>query len=75
LCPIESINETFNRIKDLNKSLNAFVTLTEEVALKKAQETAERINKGKRLSALDGILIAVKDNFCTKGIRTTCASA
>lgn len=62
-------------MKKFNKDLNAIVTLTSrDVALKKAQNTAERIAKGNRLSILDGIPIAVKDNFCTKGIRTTCAS-
>lgn len=74
MCPIENINSSLNRINELNKNLNAFITLTDDVARKKAEESAQRIANGKRLSALDGILIAVKDNFCTKGIRTTCAS-
>ena len=74
MCPIENVNSSLNRINELNKNLNAFITLTDDVARKKAEESAQRIANGKRLSALDGILIAVKDNFCTKGIRTTCAS-
>lgn len=74
MCPIENVNSSLNRINELNKNLNAFITLTDDVARKKAEESAQRIASGKRLSALDGILIAVKDNFCTKGIRTTCAS-
>ena len=74
MCPIENVNSSLNRINELNKNLNAFITLTDDVARKKADESAQRIVNGKRLSALDGILIAVKDNFCTKGIRTTCAS-
>lgn len=74
MCPIENVNSSLNRINELNKNLNAFITLTDDVAREKAEESAQRIASGKRLSALDGILIAVKDNFCTKGIRTTCAS-
>jgi aspartyl-tRNA(Asn)/glutamyl-tRNA(Gln) amidotransferase subunit A len=73
ICPKELTKNSFARIKTLNTKLNAFVTLTEDLALKKTQESAERIKNGKRLP-LDGILIGVKDNFCTRGIATTCAS-
>jgi aspartyl-tRNA(Asn)/glutamyl-tRNA(Gln) amidotransferase subunit A len=74
LCPLENTNQSFARINELNKDLNAFITLTEELAKKKSEKSSERIANGGRLSNLDGVLIAVKDNFCTKGIRTTCAS-
>lgn len=74
MCPVEYTNISFSRINELNRNLNAFITLTSDEALTKAKKSAQRIAEGKRLSVLDGILIAVKDNFCTKGIRTTCAS-
>lgn len=73
LSPIKNVNEAFTNLKSVNKELNAFITLTEEHAIKKADESAARIEAGKKLP-LDGILIAVKDNFCTRNILTTCGS-
>ncbi|XP_033635500.1 glutamyl-tRNA(Gln) amidotransferase subunit A, mitochondrial-like [Asterias rubens] len=54
--------------------LNAFITQTPELAQKQSEEAGERYKKGKPKGKLDGIPIAVKDNFSTKGIETTCAS-
>ncbi len=54
--------------------LNAFITETPERALEDAQKSDERRTKGEVLGALDGIPIANKDLYCTKGIRTTAAS-
>ncbi|SPD72839.1 Glutamyl-tRNA(Gln) amidotransferase subunit A [uncultured Desulfobacterium sp.] len=62
------------RADDKEKSINAFITLSPETALRQADEADKRISAGKRLSPLDGIPVAVKDNICTKGIRTTCGS-
>lgn len=67
------ISETFPKLKIFNEKFNAFITLTEEKAAQQAEESKKRIEAGKRLP-LDGILVAVKDNFCTKDVRTTCAS-
>ncbi|CAG0907293.1 unnamed protein product [Cyprideis torosa] len=55
------------------KDLNAFITETPELALKQAQESDERRAAGKAAD-LDGIPIAMKDLFCTKGVRTTAGS-
>lgn len=55
------------------KHLNAFITETPELALKQASESDKRRAAG-NAGALDGIPIAMKDLFCTKGIRTTAAS-
>jgi len=65
----EIVQEVF-RLIDENKHLNAFITLNEENSLKKA---ANLDNNPSDLS-LAGIPIAQKDLFCTKGLRTTCAS-
>uniref|UniRef100_A0A8C9R268 Glutamyl-tRNA(Gln) amidotransferase subunit A, mitochondrial n=1 Tax=Scleropages formosus TaxID=113540 RepID=A0A8C9R268_SCLFO len=54
--------------------LNAFVTVTEEQALRQASEAERRFLEGKPRGPLDGIPFSVKDNFCTENIETTCAS-
>lgn len=67
--PIDLVEEAFLRIEQ-NQSLNCFITLNKDEALKeaKALEDLEVDN------LLFGIPIAVKDNISTKGLRTTCAS-
>jgi len=65
----EIIQEVYKLI-DENKHLNAFITLNEENSLKKA----EALDKNPSDLPLAGIPIAQKDLFCTKGVRTTCAS-
>ena len=55
------------------KSLNAYVTETPELALKQAKVADENIAQDKA-RALEGIPMAIKDLFCTKGVRTTASS-
>lgn len=55
------------------KDLNAFVTVCGEEALKSAAAADERIKRGENAPLL-GVPVAVKDNICTEGLRTTCAS-
>ena len=66
---MEIVQEVYKLI-DENKHLNAFITLNKENSLKKA----EALDKSSSNLPLAGIPIAQKDLFCTKGIRTTCAS-
>lgn len=61
------------RIERFEPSLNAFVTVTPELALEQADNADRRIADGSA-SALTGIPIAHKDIFCTAGVRTTCSS-
>ena len=56
-----------------NNSLNCFITITEEEALKKARRADKKRASGD-YSLLTGIPIAQKDIFCTNGIKTTCGS-
>ena len=65
----EIIQEVYKQI-DENKHLNAFITLNEENSLKKAED----LDKNPSDLPLAGIPVAQKDLFCTKGIKTTCAS-
>ncbi|MEI6088875.1 MAG: Asp-tRNA(Asn)/Glu-tRNA(Gln) amidotransferase subunit GatA [bacterium] len=67
----ELIREVFERI-DKYKHLNIFITLNAESALKSAVESDKRFSEGTP-RRLEGMLIAVKDNMSTKGLRTTCA--
>ncbi|MFP4155204.1 MAG: Asp-tRNA(Asn)/Glu-tRNA(Gln) amidotransferase subunit GatA [Halothiobacillaceae bacterium] len=62
-----------DRIDRLDGQLNAFITLTPEQALKQAEEADRRIAAG-QAAPLTGIPYAHKDIFCTRGVRTTCAS-
>ncbi|XP_069743589.1 glutamyl-tRNA(Gln) amidotransferase subunit A, mitochondrial isoform X3 [Narcine bancroftii] len=56
------------------KILNAYITVTEEQAVKQAEDAEKRLQRGNPLGPLDGVPVAVKDNFSTAGIETTCAS-
>ena len=62
------------RAKNLNKKLNAFITVSEENALKTARKVDNLITDNQKLSPLAGIPIALKDLFSTEGIKTTAGS-
>lgn len=61
------------RIKNLEQKLNAFVTICEEDALQEAKRADEAIANGVDKPLL-GVPFAIKDNFCTKNIKTTASS-
>ncbi|XP_038219397.1 glutamyl-tRNA(Gln) amidotransferase subunit A, mitochondrial [Zerene cesonia] len=54
--------------------LNAFITLSDDVAKKQSIESEKRLNSKSKAKLMEGITVGVKDNFCTKDIPTTCAS-
>lgn len=61
-------------IDERNEELNAFITVDEKGARKAAKAVDKMIAGGRDIPVLAGIPVAVKDNFNTKGLRTTCAS-
>ncbi|TAL26884.1 MAG: Asp-tRNA(Asn)/Glu-tRNA(Gln) amidotransferase subunit GatA [Nitrospirae bacterium] len=69
----ELLASIYKRIDSVEDRVKAFVTLSREKAYEMAELSQKAMDTGKT-SALSGIPIAVKDNMCTKGIRTTCSS-
>lgn len=70
----EALDAYFAVIEERDKDINAYITLNKEDAYAQAMLQQKEIDNGNVASALAGVPIAVKDNICTKGIKTTCAS-
>ena len=69
------VTELFlRRIEELNPKLNAYLTVTAELALEGARKADEATSRGESLGPLHGIPISIKDLEATKGIRTTFGS-
>lgn len=69
----ELCGEYFKRIEAVDPELLSYITVTKEKALKDAENAQKLIDEGKA-TALTGIPLAIKDNICIDGVRTTCAS-
>lgn len=70
---VELTEHYLERIERTDKEINSYITVCKENALSDAKKAQEIINSGKS-SAFTGLPISVKDNICTLGVRTTCAS-
>lgn len=71
---VELTQDVLKRIDEVEGSVGAYLTLTKEAALEQAGKVDEKLAKGEEIPFLAGIPGAIKDNICTKGIKTTCAS-
>ena len=71
---VEIVEDTFARIARVENGIGAFITTTPEEAVKAAEAVDKKIAAGEEIHPLAGIPIGIKDNICTKGIKTTCAS-
>lgn len=71
---VELTNDVYARIDEVEDKVQAFLTLTKDTALEQAAKVDKKIADGGEIAFLEGIPGAIKDNICTKGIKTTCAS-
>jgi len=71
---VELTKAVLARVDAVEKDVKAYITQTREGALAQAQAVDDKIGRGERISVLAGIPGALKDNICTKGTKTTCAS-
>lgn len=74
LSPREVVSSYLQRIEDVEPKVKAFITITADLAMERARELEESLMKGEDVGVLAGVPIAIKDNICTRGIPTTCAS-
>ena len=70
----EAVDAVFGQIEKKEKELNCYISLDREEALKQADEVQKKIEDGALAGPLAGVPAAVKDNICTRGRKTTCAS-
>lgn len=70
----EITKTVYERIDAVEGKVNSYVTLTREQAIAQANEIDHRIKNGETVTPLMGIPIAIKDNMCTDGVKTTCSS-
>jgi len=70
----ELTEDVLARVDEVEGDVQAYLTLTREDARKQAESADQKIAAGEKISYLEGIPGAIKDNICTNGVKTTCAS-
>ncbi len=70
----QALEEVFSKIEEREEALNCYITLEKEAAFRQAEALQEKIDTGNFQGTLAGVPVAVKDNICTKEMRTTCTS-
>src|ERR1700712_2659064 len=75
LSAVEVTQATLDRIAALNPEINAYLYVDREGALAAAAQVDRTLQKDPSLKLpLAGVPLGLKDNLCTRGVRTTCAS-
>ena len=68
--PVEIIKDVLKRLEELNPTLNAFLTVTPEIAIEEAKKAEKAVMSNQQLGMLHGLPISIKDHISTAGIRT-----
>lgn len=71
---VEAMEAVLKRIEEKDGMYNCYVTVDREGALGRAAEVQKKIEAGELTGPLAGVPVAIKDNLCTEGLLTTCAS-
>ena len=71
---VQAAEASLARIKAMEPSIHAYVTVNEEKTMEQAGKVQAEIEAGRLSGPLAGVPVAVKDNMCTEGMRTTCSS-
>lgn len=71
---VEIAQATLDQIEAVEPKVKAFLTVTANKALAVAKQVDKKIAAGESIGMLEGIPLGIKDNMCTQGIKTTCAS-
>lgn len=70
----EITRSVFGRVDAVEDKVGAYITQTREQAMRQAAEVDKAVAAGRKVGPLAGIPVALKDNLCTDGVKTTCAS-
>ena len=71
---VQAAEASLARMKAVEPSIHAYVTVDEERTMERAGKVQAEIEAGRLTGPLAGVPVAIKDNMCTEGMRTTCSS-
>ncbi len=71
---VELTQAMLDRIRQIDPQIQAYMTVTDDLAMEQARRADERLASGENITPLTGIPFGVKDCLSTKGVRTTCSS-
>lgn len=71
---VDVVKAFYEKIKVDDEKIKGYITLCEEDAIKNAEAIQTKFDAGEEIGPLAGVPIAIKDNMCTRGLKTTCAS-